>query len=461
MLRISIIALCYNGGMQNLFSRLKTFFTSALQPSAESVIGVDIGSAYLKVVQLRRKAGKAVLETYGALALGPYGGTEIGRATHLPPHVLAEALRDLMREAHVTTRNGAFAIPFSSSLVTTITVPALPEKELAIAVPIEARRYVPVPISEVNLDWWIVPEEPSRTFFSGEEKVRLDRPEQSSVAGTAPRIEQWSREERGERGETPHQSAAADGTPVAERSSPQGAAGQASETREKGETGDSAEALAPSNTQKILIAAIHNEAVTRFETIAKGAGIAASFFEVELFSAMRALFPEDLNAHAVLDMGAGESKLYIIDRGLLRLSHSINRGAQDLTLALSRNLGVSVGEAEKLKRRVGLNERVAGGSVAQTVRGLLDAVFAETNQALKSFARRYGGGVSDLILAGGGANLPGLLSFAKTASALPATLADPFSRVEAPAFLDAVLKAVGPEFSVALGVAFRKLQEAG
>ena len=31
--------------------------------------------------------------------------------------------------------------------------------------------------------------------------------------------------------------------------------------------------------------------------------------------------------------------------------------------------------------------------------------------------------------------------------------------VEAPAFLDETLKAVGPEFAVALGVAFRKLQE--
>ena len=45
-----------------------------------SVIGVDVGSSSLKVVQLRREGGTAVLETYGEIALGPYGNQPIGKA---------------------------------------------------------------------------------------------------------------------------------------------------------------------------------------------------------------------------------------------------------------------------------------------------------------------------------------------------------------------------------------------
>ena len=37
----------------------------------KSVLGVDIGSSSLKVVQLRKEHGQAVLETYGELPLGP------------------------------------------------------------------------------------------------------------------------------------------------------------------------------------------------------------------------------------------------------------------------------------------------------------------------------------------------------------------------------------------------------
>ena len=47
---------------------------SFFKKKEKSVLGVDIGSSSLKVVQLKKQNGKAVLETYGELALGPYAG---------------------------------------------------------------------------------------------------------------------------------------------------------------------------------------------------------------------------------------------------------------------------------------------------------------------------------------------------------------------------------------------------
>ena len=38
-------------------------------------------------------------------------------------------------------------------------------------------------------------------------------------------------------------------------------------------------------------------------------------------------------------------------------------------------------------------------------------------------------------------------------------IANPFRKVETPAFLNDVLKQVGPEFDVAIGVALRRLEE--
>ena len=57
----------------------------------KSVLGIDIGSSSLKVVQLRKEKGQAVLETYGELALGPYGGGEAGQATNLSAEQITEA----------------------------------------------------------------------------------------------------------------------------------------------------------------------------------------------------------------------------------------------------------------------------------------------------------------------------------------------------------------------------------
>ncbi len=402
--------------MANPLQKLAGFFKQAVQSGAESVVGIDVGSAYLKLVQLRRKAGRAVLETYGSLALGPYAGVEIGRATRLPPDTLAEALKDLVREAHVTTTRAAFAIPFSSSLVTLMTMPVLERKQLSGAVPIEARKHIPVPISEVSLDWWIIPKEPGAAVSPERASSGADDAARSGAPDAAPL-------------ETPQEF-------------------------------------------RVLIAAIHQDALARFEDIARRTGLLSSFFEIEVFSTVRALLPQDLEPHAILDLGAGATKLFIIDRGLLQFSHLINHGAQDLTLALSRAKGIGVSEAEQEKRKTGLlegePERISGeiragerSGVAASLLGLLNVVFAEAERALESFRARSGREVKDLILAGGGANLPGIAALAERASRLPVRRADPMREVEAPAFLAPVLAEVGPELAVALGVALRRLQETG
>src|SRR5882724_8581135 len=89
----------------------------------KSVIGVDIGSSSLKVVQLRKQGGGAVLETYGELALGPYGGSEVGQATNLSAEQIAESLKDLLQEAKVTTDSCGVSIPYARSLLTLVALP--------------------------------------------------------------------------------------------------------------------------------------------------------------------------------------------------------------------------------------------------------------------------------------------------------------------------------------------------
>ncbi|MDO8620024.1 MAG: pilus assembly protein PilM [bacterium] len=397
-----------------MFDRLKAMFGS-LTSKGDSVVGVDVGSAYLKVVQLRRKNGKAILETYGSLALGPYAGVEIGRATHLPAGKLAEALRDLLREAHVTTKKAGCSIPFASSLVTTMDMRVLDPKQLATSVSLEARKYIPVPISEVNLDWWIIPEEPGRISVA---ETPVGKPEQPPEA------------------------------------SAEGQGGSSAPTAQKERVND-IDPNAPRET-KILIAAIHNEELARFQGAMRDGGLEVSFFEIELFSTIRSLFSQDLEPHAVLDLGAGETKLYIIDRGIVRSSHIMSHGGQDITLALSRSLGITVEEAEKRKREEGLQ-----GSGEETVSetAVLNVIFGEMNRVLGNFERKFGRKVVDVVLSGGGANLLGIEALAQQSLSVAVRRANPFTQVEAPAFLDELLKGVGPEFTVAVGIAFRKLQE--
>ena len=62
-------------------------------------------------------------------------------------------------------------------------------------------------------------------------------------------------------------------------------------------------------------------------------------------------------------------------------------------------------------------------------------------------------------MVGGGSAMIGLPEVASVNLQTEVVAGDPFSKVEAPAFVADVLKNNGPEFAVAIGVALRRLSE--
>ncbi len=373
------------------FSTANVSFSGLFKTEVKSVLGVDIGSSSIKVVQLRREKGRVILETYGAIALGPYAGVEIGRATALGADKISEALKDVIREANVTTQDAAISIPYSSSLVSIIKLPATVEKQLAQVVPIEARKYIPVPINEVLLDWFVV---------SG-----------GSKSGGA----------------------------------------------------------TPDGKIDVLLVAIHNDTIAKFRNIATASNLTAAFFEIEVFSAVRASLDHGIAPVAVVDMGAATTKFYVVERGLIHESHIINHGAQDLTLAASRALGLTVVQAEERKRKYGLpnllpptpGSNIAADALKNSLELSLAPLLSEVSRTVSAYEQRTNQTLDALVMTGGGATLKGFMEFAQSKIQAQLRLADPFGKTQAPAFLEAILKEAGPEFSVAVGLALRRLQELG
>jgi type IV pilus assembly protein PilM len=362
--------------------------SSVFAKKSPSVLGIDIGSSAIKVIQIKKKHGRAVLETYGELALGPYAGTEIGRATNLPNDKIIEALKDILHEAKTTTTACGVALPLSSSLISFISLPPVGDKHISEVIALEARKYIPVPVSEVMLDWSIIPREDSYA------------------------------------------------------------------TDDSGDEADKAK-----DGQDVLVVAISNEYIAGYQGIMAGSGLLPSFYEIELFSSIRASMGEGFQAVMILDMGARATKLYIVERGLLRASHIINKGSQDLTLALSKAMSITVEEAEKIKRSYGLTGGAEYKDQKEIITVNLDYMFYEANAVLLNYEKKYHKNISKVILTGGGVLLKGFVDLAKTSFQSEVVYANPFSKLETPAFLAEQLVTAGPEFAVAIGVALRRLSE--
>ena len=141
----------------------------------------------------------------------------------------------------------------------------------------------------------------------------------------------------------------------------------------------------------------------------------------------------------------------------MKSSVLINKGSQDLTLALSQSLGVDFVKAEEMKREIGLSDLPEHQDIVAVMEPILDYIFHEAAVFLKDFQNKYGRSASKVIFSGGGSLLKGLAGYGVKKLTIETEYANPFGKTEHPAFLSGVLKGVGPDFSVAAGLALGEL----
>ncbi len=342
----------------------------------DRVVGIDIGSSSIKVVELEERDGVVTLTTYGELQLGPYNeGSAIGQAVTLPASVERQALVDILRESAVKAKRAVLAIPLSSSFVTTMSVEAGPDDDISSKVRVDARKYIPVPIGDVTLDW-------------AEITVKAE--------------------------------------------------------------GDV-------STRDVLLAAIQNDALKRFLTLMQNVELPGPPTEIECFSAIRSTFEVEKKHTAIIDIGASVSKLYITEEGLLARMHRVPTGGIKVTERMVEERQLSFADAEALKRSVTQTEADYGW-VQKLTHVTFGRTLKEFHQVIEEYQSRSGFEVTDIILTGGGGTSFGLDAVIAHELGRRVEIANPFSKVAYPAFMEDTLTIIGPMFAPALGAALRQFE---
>jgi len=126
----------------------------------KSYLGIDIGASAIKLVELEKEEGRHKLKNYAIFSLKEYlkdaWYQTPSESQKLPNEELAEIVKETIKEAKVISQAAYFSLPVYSSFSTLIDFPTMSEKEIETAIPFEAKKYVPVPITEVILDWSII-----------------------------------------------------------------------------------------------------------------------------------------------------------------------------------------------------------------------------------------------------------------------------------------------------------------
>ncbi|PSO45193.1 MAG: hypothetical protein BRC25_02795, partial [Parcubacteria group bacterium SW_6_46_9] len=188
-----------------------------------------------------------------------------------------------------------------------------------------------------------------------------------------------------------------------------------------------------SDQLQALVVAIHKDAISQYQQAIGETELNTGFFEIEVFSSIRATLDRGIEPVMLVDMGTSATKVYIVEHGVVRGSHRIEQGGEDITRTLANTLDITFSEAEKVKRKVGLT---GGGDDAEAVkesaRNVLDHVFSRTQEIISTYQEDNATVVQETVLTGGGAVLSGVEGVANELIGIEVRRADPFAKLETP-----------------------------
>ncbi|MFG6177362.1 type IV pilus assembly protein PilM [Halomonas sp. THAF12] len=122
-----------------------------LGASGKGLIGVDITSATVKLIELKRVGGGFQVESYAVRPLRE--GAVVERRIRDMGEVV-DALKRAVDHARPTGRRVSVAVPASAAITKTLTLPAtLSDDEIETRIQLESDKHIPFPFSEVVFDF--------------------------------------------------------------------------------------------------------------------------------------------------------------------------------------------------------------------------------------------------------------------------------------------------------------------
>ena len=123
----------------------------------DHLVGLDLGSSFIKVAELKRK-GKGdeyILKKFGVIPIPP-GSIVDGRIEDMK--TISEAITTLFKTNKIREKNVAIATGGYSVIIKTINMARATEEELQDQIYAEAEQYIPYDIEEVNIDYQVLGE---------------------------------------------------------------------------------------------------------------------------------------------------------------------------------------------------------------------------------------------------------------------------------------------------------------
>ena len=349
---------------------------------ASAYLGVDIGTTSIKAVEVRGGKDRPRVTNYGILESSSY----LARANQalqtsglkLFESGTTDLLKTLLKQMGPTVKDVVASLAPFSVFTVALDFPQMDAKDVEKAMVYQAKQYVPLPLSEVALDWLKI-----------------------------------------------------------------------------GEYTDDAGAM----HQKIVLIAVPQEQIKKYQRMFKAAGLSLKALEIESLSIAR-VFGDDPTPTIVVDIGSRSTNIVFAEGGRYVWSVQCDFASASLTQALSESLSINPLRAEELKKERGIIGTGPNHELSTIMLPVVDAIISEVRKAQYTFAQQFSVARKPerVLLSGGGASLLGLVPYFEREMGLPTAKAAPFSRFEYDPAMEPLAVELNPTMSIALGLAMKGFQ---
>jgi type IV pilus assembly protein PilM len=177
---------------------------------------------------------------------------------------------------------------------------------------------------------------------------------------------------------------------------------------------DYSRAKASGDTNELFLVAMPKRIVDSHLLLTRMLGLEAVLFETSIGAGAQ-LFARDKQsdvASVLVDFGTESADITVYNGGLV-VSGTVACGGDKITQLISETLGVTMHEANIVKAKYGLGYSKKQKQVEAGLEPLLNLLIKEIRRTIRYYEERSGSKqpISQVIIIGGGANMPGLADY--------------------------------------------------
>jgi type IV pilus assembly protein PilM len=341
------------------------------------LFGFDLGHGSIKIAQLEYLDKNPRLQGYGSVL---FDSKALNEGEIVNFDIVSKAAHELINEhleGSINTRSIAASLPVLHSFSRIINIPLMEDKDVFEAVHTEASQYIPIPITDLYLDYQLV-----------EKKA---------------------------------------------------------------------------DSQDFLVAAAPKKVVDSYIKLFESLDLELICLEPSILSVARTVRHAESSdvPTLIIDCGSLTTDLIILSNSAVRVTGTIKFGGETLTESIAKELNLSYEEASHIKNLHGLEPGDKQSQILSAINGNLNFLSGEIKKIIRYFEERnkdQNAKVEQIIILGGGANLPGFSTYLTSELRIAARLASVWQHID----MDHLKKPTKEEasmYATAVGLALIKPSE--